>query len=534
MATATLAMAFSANAQLTWASRDGQYNRKSPLPTQIVTDTTLNAWRGERISALALLNADADMLATASLKGNLKGEAHFNDFVLTNNYQSCGTPPADLETWEVADIIDSTTSAANLAAGETRPVWVTIEVPRNTKPGTYTNTLTVDGRQLTLHINVQDKTLPKPTEDNFYLDLWQQPYSVSRYHNVEPWSKEHFALLEPYAKMLARAGQNNISAILFFEPWGAQSNDLFLPMVNTVRKTDGTWNYDYTIFDRWVEFMTKHGVGPDIECFTMIPWDMSFRYFDEATNDYAFLKTTTGAKEYADLWSSFLKSFLKHVDKKGWTERVVIMMDERSSEDMANAIRVVNSVSPQLKVSLAGNYHPEIIDRLYACSLNWGQPYPPGKVAERRANGQISAIYTCCGSPKPNLFTNNMLADAAWLPLYVKTTGHDGYLHWSWMNWTDDPLHDSRFKFFAPGDTYFIYPEGRSSVRFERLIEGIQLSEKARILREKFIADGNTQALDELNSAFIPIAAGWNDNHSSTALQVANATTTIDHLSTIK
>ncbi|MDE6261799.1 MAG: DUF4091 domain-containing protein, partial [Muribaculaceae bacterium] len=178
-------------------------------------------------------------------------------------------------------------------------------------------------------------------------------------------------------------------------------------------------------------------------------------------------------------------------------------MDERSMADMKNAIEIIDEAAPGMKISLAGNYHPEIADRLYALTITQGDQFPPGEVARRRARGQISSLYTCCSSPEPNIFSNSAPADAAWLPLHCTITGHDGYLHWSWSNWTDDPLHDSRFKLFAPGDTYFIYPDAKSSVRFERLIEGIQLSEKVRLLRLEFIADNNAEALAELNDALM-------------------------------
>ena len=99
------------------------------------------------------------------------------------------------------------------------------------------------------------------------------------------------------------------------------------------------------------------------------------------------------------------------------------------------------------------------------------------------------------------------------------------------MNWTDNPLDDSRFKLFAPGDTYFIYPEGRSSVRYERLVEGIQLSEKARLLREKFIANGDAASLDRLEKALNPIKMGIVDTRSTTAATVNYLKATIDQLS---
>ncbi|MDE6145842.1 MAG: DUF4091 domain-containing protein, partial [Muribaculaceae bacterium] len=200
------------------------------------------------------------------------------------------------------------------------------------------------------------------------------------------------------------------------------------------------------------------------------------------------------------LWSNFLSAFNKHLHEKGWQERAVIAMDERSMTDMVNAISIVDSAAPGMKISLAGNYHPEIADRIYSLTITQGDQFPPGVVDARKAKGQYSSLYTCCSSPEPNLFSNSAPADAAWLPVHSVVSGHDGYLHWSWMNWTNQPMVDSRFKLFAPGDTYFVYPDGKSSVRFERLIEGIELSEKVRALRNEFIAEGNSKALAELDN----------------------------------
>ena len=134
--------------------------------------------------------------------------------------------------------------------------------------------------ELALNINVDSRQLPEPKDYTFYMDMWQQPYAISRYNNVKPWSKEHFKLLEPYADMLARMGQKTVSVILFYEPWGEQSNDKFEPMVETVKKKDGSWAYDYSVMDEYIEFMGRHGVDANISCFTMIPWDMNFRYFE--------------------------------------------------------------------------------------------------------------------------------------------------------------------------------------------------------------------------------------------------------------
>ena len=524
--------ALSASAQLTWASKDVHYASDTPLPATLTTDTLVQAWRGERVGALALIRIPEGQKATcsASIDGKLPAQASFVDYVLTDDFRACGTHPDTLPAWRVPDIIDTKAREVYIS-GETRPVWVTVEVPYDAAPGTYRETLKVDGYAINLDIAVSGMTLPEPQDQAFHLNLWQQPYSVARVGNVKPWSKEHFELLKPYARYLARAGQGTVSAILFYEPWGEQSNDLFLPMIETVKKADGTWSYDYDVFDRWVQFMADNGVNGLIECFTMIPWEMNFRYYDEASKEYKFLKTTTSSPEYRDLWLNFLKAFAAHLKEKGWFERAMISMDERSLPDMLNAYEIIQEAEPNFKVSLAGNYHQELIDKLYCYTILLTDAYPPGVVEKRREKGMVTDLYTCCSRPEPNLFSNNSPADAVWIPVYCTATGHDGYLHWSFMNWTDEPLVDSRFKLFAPGDTYFIYPEGRSSIRYERLVEGIQLSEKTRILRNKFIKEHDAASLDRLDAALNPIRMGVVVPQASTAATVNHLKATVDALS---
>ena len=77
---------------------------------------------------------------------------------------------------------------------------------------------------------------------------------------------------------------------------------------------------------------------------------------------------------------------------------------------------------------------------------------------------------------------------------------YDGYLRWAYNSWTKDPLRDSRFRTWAAGDCYLVYPDGRSSTRLERLIEGIQDFEKIRILEEEFAKDGATKKIEKLEA----------------------------------
>lgn len=449
------------------------------------------------------------------VKGNLKllmscsnrllstATAHFLSAVITDDFQNCGNHPDSLQTWLMPDIIgDDSIKADDSMYGKS--AWYTIEIPQNIKAGSYKLNLllqqdgkTVSNIPFTIKILNRKLTL----SDNFHLNFWQQPYAVSRYYGVAPWSQAHLDILRPYMQLLARAGQRNASAILFYEPWGVQSNDKFDAMIETTRKADGTWSYDYTAFDRWISFLASCGINGDINCFSMVPWDMTFTYYDEASKSYKELKTTTDSKEYSDLWIPFLRLFAAHQKEKGWFDRTVIAMDERALDAMQDAYRIAQEAAPGIKMSLAGNYHKELVDKIYDYCIAWKQQFTPEDLALRNSKGWISTSYTACPDAMPNVGSNNEPIEATYLPLYCLANGFNGFLRWSWMNWTDNPMYDSRFKLFTPGDTYIVYPGNHSSRRFEHIIRGVQNVAKIETLRKEYKQKRNQKALLLLEDA---------------------------------
>ena len=90
-------------------------------------------------------------------------------------------------------------------------------------------------------------------------------------------------------------------------------------------------------------------------------------------------------------------------------------------------------------------------------------------------------------------------AEAAWIPVYALAAGFGGTLRWAYNSWTLDPLRDARFRTWVGGDCYIVYP-GASSIRFERLAEGLAMAEKIRLLREEYTRTGNTEALQRLDA----------------------------------
>ena len=250
-----------------------------------------------------------------------------------------------------------------------------------------------------------------------------------------------------------------------------------------MKKADGTWWFDYTVFDKWVEFMMSCGVTKEIGCYSMVQWSLSFQYFDQASNSFKFFNGKPGEPAYEEFWTRMLKSFAAHLKEKGWFEITHIAMDERGLKDMLATIEVVRKADPDFKLSLAGTYHPELVDLLDDYCTNIAGKFTDEELARRKAAGKVTTFYTSCAEPRPNTFTFSPLAESEFFGWWAAKLGLDGYLRWALNSWVKDPLQDTRFITWGAGDTYLLYPGGRTSTRFERMIEGIQAYEKIRILR---------------------------------------------------
>lgn len=479
------------------------------------------AWRGEKVFAQAVVSSEEELkdvrLSVSDLRNgkSLIGAENIrlqfvsyvvSDLLDTTKYGQCGSRE-DKSKWGevlVADVLDINDSMT-VPAGRKQPVWMTVSVPSDARPGKYSGKLTITSsnakaRSLNVELTVADHVLPPARDWAFHLDLWQNPYSVARYENVPLWSEAHFEAMRPEMRMLAEAGQKSVTATIMSRPWNGQTEDAFGSMVTKIRRIDGTWLYDYTIFDRWVEFMFSLGIDKQINCYSMIPWALEFDYIDQATSSPATFQAAPGSEEYNEYWGAFIADFARHLKAKGWFEKTMIAMDERPLESMQAVLGLIRKVEPAFKISLAGNYHEPVIYDIvdFSETFSGKQEFPESAKAKRKELGLTTTFYTCCAEAHPNMFVISDPDEAAWLGWFAQAEGYDGYLRWAYNSWTLDPLADARFRTWPAGDCFVVYPGGRGSVRFSKLVEGIQDFEKVRILRSRWQETGNEAKLGQL------------------------------------
>ena len=480
-----------------------------------------SAWRGEKVFAQAVISSDAelkdvtvavsDLRSGKSVIGSGNISVQFVSFVVsdlldTTKFGQCSSRE-DKSQWGevlVADVLDLKESM-NIPTGRKQPVWMTVNVPSDAKPGKYTGRMSVSSsnaktRSLPVELVVSDHILPPAHDWAFHLDLWQNPYSVARYAGVPLWSEAHFEAMRPVMRMLAEAGQKSVTATIMNRPWNGQTEDAFGSMVTKIRRIDGSWLYDYTIFDRWVEFMFSLGIDRQINCYSMIPWALEFDYYDQATSSPTTFQAAPGSEEYNEYWGSFIADFSRHLKAKGWFEKTMIAMDERPMESMQAVLFLIRRTEPDFKISLAGNYHEPINFGIADFSEGFApkKEFPESAKAKRKGLGLTTTFYTCCAEAHPNMFVISDPDEAAWLGWFAQAENYDGYLRWAYNSWTMDPLADARFRTWPAGDCFVVYPGGRGSVRFSKLVEGIQDFEKIRILKEQWRKEDDDSKLSHL------------------------------------
>ena len=400
-----------------------------------------------------------------------------------------------------------------------------VNIPPSAKPGVYKGKVVVSAESgspvsVPVTLEVAPEFLPAPSNWQVHLDLWQHPQAVARWHDVEPWSPEHFALMKPVMKRLADAGQKAITCSLIDEAWNAQTYDWFPPMIEWIKGRNGTMRWNYANFDKWVSFMINEvGIKGQISCYTMIPWNMKIRYLDEATGKYKFLDLKPNDPSYEAIWGPFLTDFRKHVKSKGWLDKTCIGLDERPDAMVKAAKNVLDKYAPEFKIVSAVNRPTAMTRDVYDVSpvIDHAGTVTGDLLAQRKKEGKKTTFYVCVYPKKPNTFTVSPLAEAEWLPLFAAANHLDGFLRWAYNSWNRNPFEKTDFGNWPAGDCYLVYPGNLSSLRFEKLRDGLEEFEKVNILRSRAAKNPKAKAavarMDEELSKLFTVEKSRGDSH---------------------
>ena len=143
--------------------------------------------------------------------------------------------------------------------GAIEPVMVTVRVPDDAAAGSYRGTLTIsaaglEATEVPVHMEVVGWKVPDPLEFRTRVGCFQSPTTLALHYKVPLWSEEHWKLMDKSFEMLAGFGNDLVNVPLSERTQFGNDEG----MVFWIRKADGSYEHDFTVFDRYLKLVRKH------------------------------------------------------------------------------------------------------------------------------------------------------------------------------------------------------------------------------------------------------------------------------------
>jgi hypothetical protein len=159
--------------------------------------------------------------------------------------------PAEITTPEGGD---------RIGANAIQPVWVIVKIPRDAVPGLYSGTLTVNvtgEKPMSVPVGLKvvgDWVVPDPRDFITFVGVHESPDSVAMQYKVPLWSEKHWRHLDKVYQLLAQIGTKDIYLPILAKTHLGNPQS----MVRWIRQPDGTYRYDFSTFERYLDTALKH------------------------------------------------------------------------------------------------------------------------------------------------------------------------------------------------------------------------------------------------------------------------------------
>jgi len=188
--------------------------------------------------------------------------------------------------------------------GAVVPLWVTVDVPAYARPGEYKGTLTIRMKgekplNVPVRLFVEDWTLPQPQDYRTWVELIQSPDTLVEEYGLKRWSGEHFRMIAKTMEYLNRIG----SRILYIPVICHTNIGNEESMVRWIPKADGTYTWDFSIMDRYLDLAEVHMGKPKVVCFWvwetfLFPTADDPKTFEQYRPDRRPARVTDGPEAY--------------------------------------------------------------------------------------------------------------------------------------------------------------------------------------------------------------------------------------------
>jgi glycosyl hydrolase family 123 len=247
-------------------------------------------------------------------------------------------------------------------AAAVAPVWITVRVPADAVAGEYKGTVTVEAGgskfAVPVEIKVHDWAVPDPKDFAIVNNTYHSPDTVARFYKVPLWSEKHCDLMGQSLDILKQVGSRICILNLVVK---AHSQGNTESMIKWVKQADGTYKYDFSIAEKYMDVFAKAVGKPRI--LQLNAW--GFQGDNPAKPKWPPEGVTvvdTNGKRLADLvqpaygtpeneafWRPVFVELRKRLEKRGWLDVTLVGWLNYCNDPPGKMVEVVKNIWPDAK-----------------------------------------------------------------------------------------------------------------------------------------------------------------------------------------
>ncbi len=406
-----------------------------------------------------------------------------------------------------------------LSAKLTMSVWVEIEIPKNIKAGEHTITIKLDtcvgSCENTVTVDVIGAVMP---EESIYMTQWFHCDCLASYYNVKMWSREHWRIIENFARVAVKNGINMMLTPLLTPPLDtAEGGERPTTQLIGVNVNKGKYSFDFTLLDKWVKMCDKVGIKyfEINHLFTQWGAEHAPKVMASVDGEYKRIfgwDTDAQSDEYVTFLRAMLSAFIEHMKENGNDKRCFFhISDEPSDEHLENYKKNKAGIADLLK-----DY--TIMDALSTYKFYEDgvceTPIPSNNHIQPFIDNNVPNLWTyyCCS--QTNYVSNRLIAMPSWR---TRSIGYQmykydivGFLHWGYNFYYNylsgdliNPFLQQDGNSWVPaGDAYSVYPaqDGTAweSLRIIVFAEALQDLKVMRLCEKYCGKDEIVKIIDEV------------------------------------
>jgi glycosyl hydrolase family 123 len=228
------------------------------------------------------------------------------------------------------------------SGSDATPVWLTVRIPPDAAPGEYRGQMRIAGRVVPIVLAVSAWNCPDPNDWTAHAGIVTCPEALAAHYRIEPWSQEHWELVEQELKLLGGLGADE----LWIRPLASNAIRGASHLVE-FRTRGETIEPDLTNLSRYLKRYEQNVGIPEHVMLNV--WDEPFRPPRRGPRTPTARVILDGKEakipavtesDGEPIWRRFVQEAMAQIKERGWERTTAVFAlagDQRPSEDEVKA-----------------------------------------------------------------------------------------------------------------------------------------------------------------------------------------------------